>query len=121
VVGQASALDPARGDYSTPQTPISIKGPTSKGKGRERVGTGQERGRGSGTPTFGEKVTPVLQSNLSATFEDRIQTAHVHTRKPSLEIVPTKNSTTYQLQQRHAGRYSHARVSSLPSFPAVEP
>ena len=50
--GWGSAPDPAGGAYSAPQTPICIKGPTSKGKEgegeerRERKGEGKGKGRG---------------------------------------------------------------------------
>ena len=45
-----------------PRPPSSIKGPTSKGEGRWKLGG---KGRGSGTPTFWESYAPHVRRLLS--------------------------------------------------------
>jgi len=67
--------DPAGGAYSTPSNPLAqlrallLKGREGRGGEVERQ-EGEEDGlevrkrRGSGTPTFGEKVMPLLKTKL---------------------------------------------------------
>jgi len=56
--GWGSAPDPAGGAYSAPLDPLAgLRGPTSKGRGRE--GEGRGRGReGEGKPRGGEGTRP---------------------------------------------------------------